>query len=109
MPKIVVHTDNEVIELQVPSGSNLRDQLLLHGLSPYGTFSKALNCGGRGLCATCGVYILDGTADDVHWHDQLAKRFRYPRLTCQITVMSDLTIQLVAGKKMWGNRHPKNP
>lgn len=109
MPKIIVYTNSEAVELGVPVGSNLREQLLANGLSPYGKISDTLNCGGNGICATCGVYIIEGDADPVHWHDRLASRFRYPRLTCQIVVTGDMTIQLLDDKWIWGNRHPKAP
>ena len=91
-------------ELKVPRGATLRDALLEHGLSPYAPAAQRLNCGGRGLCATCGVRLqADGPAPR-HWHDRLADRFGYPRLSCQITVDRDLTIHLLPDKRFWGRR-----
>lgn len=46
--------------LVVPHGVNLRRALLNAGLSPYATVTRQLNCGGRGLCATCGVWLEEG-------------------------------------------------
>jgi ferredoxin len=92
--------------LRVADGANLRRALLDAGLSPYATLTRRANCGGRGLCATCGVWLDEGEPTPAHWHDQLAARFGYPRLSCQITVTRDLTVRLVAGKRVWGGRDP---
>ena len=87
--------------LSVPSGTNLRRALLDAGLSPYSPPATRLNCGGRGICATCGVRVDDAAAP-THWHDRLADRFGYPRLSCQVTVDRDATVALVDG--VWGTR-----
>lgn len=90
--------------LAVPEGANLRQVLLDAGLSPYGPLTRRANCGGNGLCATCGVW-LDPAPEPEHWHDRLAARYGYPRLSCQITVRGDLTVRLVP-KAIWGPRRP---
>ncbi|MDX1616195.1 MAG: 2Fe-2S iron-sulfur cluster binding domain-containing protein [Candidatus Promineifilaceae bacterium] len=89
--------------LAVPRGSNLRRALLEAGVSPYTALTRRANCGGRGLCATCGVHI-DSAPSAEHWHDKLAQRFGYPRLSCQITVENDLTVRLLPEKWIWGQR-----
>lgn len=91
-------------ELSVECGRNLRRVLLEAGLSPYATATRRLNCGGRGLCATCGVRIRKGP-DPSHWHDRLADRFGYPRLSCQVRVDAPMTVELV-DKRVWGGREP---
>lgn len=106
MLQLVVHTQGETHTLQVPSGTNLRRALLDAGFSPYATLTRRVNCGGRGLCATCGVWIDDGEPVPVHWHDKLAAQYGYPRLSCQITVQTDMTIRLVDDKRIWGDRDP---
>ncbi len=93
--------------LQVPHGANLRQALLQAGLSPYGSLSRVTNCGGRGLCATCGVLFEQVQPTPGHWHDRLAASFGYPRLSCQITVEGPLTIRLLTDKIMWGPRDPQ--
>ena len=90
-------------DLQVPTGSNLRQVLLAHDLSPYAALTQRANCGGRGLCATCGVWLEDAPAP-THWHDRIGSRFGYPRLSCQITVARDLTVTLIPEKLIWGGR-----
>ncbi|MEZ4589564.1 MAG: 2Fe-2S iron-sulfur cluster-binding protein [Chloroflexota bacterium] len=90
-------------ELPVPVGSNLRQVLLNHALSPYAALTQRANCGGRGLCATCGVWLEEAPTPS-HWHDKLAHQFGYPRLSCQITVDRDLTVSLIPEKWIWGGR-----
>lgn len=98
----VRHGDGETT-LVAPRGANLRRLLLEHGFSPYTRVTERLNCGGRGLCATCGVRF-DDPPEPTHWHDRLAARFGYPRLSCQITVDEDTTVELVEDKRIWGGR-----
>ncbi|WP_423997972.1 2Fe-2S iron-sulfur cluster-binding protein [Halorubrum trapanicum] len=98
---LVVDGD-ERVELDVERGRNLRRVLLDAGLSPYAAATRRLNCGGRGLCATCGVRLREGPPAD-HWHDRLADRFGYPRLSCQISLDLPMTVALV-DKRVWGGR-----
>lgn len=100
--RLTVFAGTESHTLTVPAGTNLRKALLNAGLSPYAALTRKLNCGGRGLCATCGVWITDQEPAPRHWHDKLAKRFGYSRLSCQITIESDMVIQLDQSKKIWG-------
>nr|WP_284014696.1 2Fe-2S iron-sulfur cluster-binding protein [Halobaculum sp. DT92] len=107
----VRHADGEVL-LRVEHGAMLRDALLAADerrddvdLSPYARATERLNCGGRGLCATCGVRVVEGPDAD-HWHDRLAARFGYPRLSCRIRVVAPMTVELVADKRVWGGREP---
>jgi ferredoxin len=99
---LVVFDGDERVELDVERGRTLRRVLLDAGLSPYAPATRRLNCGGRGLCATCGVRVRDGPPAD-HWHDRLADRFGYPRLSCQIAVDRPMTVVLV-DKRVWGGR-----
>jgi ferredoxin len=100
---VVVVTDGGETELTVQRGRTLRDVLREAGLSPYTALTERANCGGRGLCATCGVRLDSDSAPD-HWHDGLAERFGYPRLSCQVTVDRDLRVRLVEDKLIWGGR-----
>jgi ferredoxin len=105
--EIVVITMDSQIRLHAPHQANLRRVLLEAGISPYTRLTRQVNCGGRGLCATCGVWILNGEPEPVHWHDVLASRFGYPRLSCQISIEGPMTIHLVTDKRIWGRRDPK--
>lgn len=102
MLTLTVLIDDETRTLQAPHGANLRQTLLDAGISPYGSISKRLNCDGKGICATCGVRIMDeNEPQPTHWHDKLAKRFGYPRLSCQIVIDRPLTIRIITDKRMW--------
>lgn len=99
---LTVDHDGERRVLSVPPGTNLRRALLDAGLSPYTSLTERANCGGRGLCATCGVRLLTPRAPE-HWHDRLAARFGYPRLSCQLTVDRNTRVRLPE-KLVWGGR-----
>lgn len=105
MPVLRIYDKSKIIhEIEAEYGSNLRKVLMDAGLSPYGSVSGRANCGGRGICATCGVWIEAGEPDPTHWHDKAANLFGYPRLSCQIRVEADMVIHLVEDKIMWGPR-----
>jgi ferredoxin len=104
MITLTVETEQGNVVLSVEKGANLRDVLLANGFNPYTPITRRLNCGGRGICATCGVWVEGSALAPQHWHDKLADGFGYPRLSCQITLDTDLTIRLVADKKVWGGR-----
>ena len=100
---VVVRHGSGETELRVPRGRNLRDVLIEHDLSPYTRVTERANCGGRGLCATCGVRLRRGPPPE-HWHDRLAARFGYPRLSCQVAVEPGMIVELVDEKLVWGPR-----
>jgi ferredoxin len=89
-------------ELTAAVGVSLRDALLAAGISPHGRYARRVNCGGRGLCATCGVRLAD-PPDPNHWHDDLADRFGYPRLSCQLPVREGMAVR-IPDKRVWGGR-----
>lgn len=101
---ITVINDDETQILHVEDGANLRRTLLNAGISPYAKLTRVANCGGRGLCATCGVWIDEGEPAPEHWHDKIGSRFGYPRLSCQITVQSNMTVRILHDKVIWGKR-----
>ena len=105
MPALTV-TDREgaTHRLEVAGGANLRRSLLDAGLSPYVALTSRANCGGRGLCATCGVWVAPPPAP-VHWNGRMAAPWGYPRLSCQITVERDLAVE-IPPKIVWGKRRP---
>jgi ferredoxin len=98
--------EDETTTLTVARGTVLRDALLAADVSPYTRYTERLNCGGRGLCATCGVRVRAGEHYPEHWHDRLAARFGYPRLSCQLRVTDDLTVA-IPDKRVWGGREPE--
>jgi len=100
--KLTVLIGDQMHILSVPHGANLRHTLLEAGFSPYTTITKWANCGGRGLCATCGVWIESGEPAPQQWHDRIGSSFGYPRLSCQITITNDMTIRILDDKMIWG-------
>ena len=105
---ITVETpDGEARELTAPDGAVLRDVLLGADLSPHGRYAGTVNCRGNGLCATCGVRLA-APPDPDHWHDDLADRFGYPRLSCQLRVREGMRVRLL-DKRVWGSREPDAP
>ncbi|PSP24646.1 ferredoxin [Halobacteriales archaeon QH_10_65_19] len=104
VPVTVVDGETETT-IQVERGRTLRDALLEHGFSVYGTVSKHANCGGRGLCSTCTVEV-DPAPEPTHWHDAAAVRFGYPRLSCCLTVEEPMTVGLL-DKHVWGQVLPR--
>jgi ferredoxin len=101
--RLVVVDEEAETELHVDRGRLLRDVLCEAGFSPYTRQTERANCGGRGLCATCGVRLADDV-EPTHWHDRLAERFGYPRLSCQVVVDRDMRVRLVEDKRLWGRR-----
>lgn len=99
---VVRHSETETT-LDVRRGRILRDVLRENDLSPYTRATERINCGGRGLCATCGVRLRTASTPE-HWHDRLAARFGYPRLSCQISVEAGLIVELDEEKRVWGSR-----
>ncbi len=103
--ELTVIEDGDRSTFSVERGTMLRDVLRNRGVSVYGTVSSRLNCGGRGLCATCTVEV-DPAPEPVHWHDAAAVRFGYPRLSCCIEVNRPMTIRLLE-KHIWGQVLPR--
>jgi len=103
VPVTVVDGDSETT-VEVEHGRVLRDALLERGFPVYGTVSRHANCGGRGLCGTCGVAV-DPPPEPTHWHDRAATRFGYPRLSCCLTVTEPMTVELL-DKYVWGQLAP---
>ncbi|MFW5708668.1 MAG: 2Fe-2S iron-sulfur cluster-binding protein [Chloroflexota bacterium] len=101
---ITVLRGGERILLEVHRGANLRRELLAASFSPYTAITQRFNCGGRGICATCGVRVVDGEPLPQHWHDRIGARFGYPRLSCQITVEHNMTVRILEEKWIWGRR-----
>ena len=95
-------SDAQTAVITAPEGATLRDVLRDAGHSPYTRLTERANCGGRGLCATCGVRLAGGPAPE-HWHDALAARWGYPRLSCQVTLDRSVRVWLPE-KLVWGGR-----
>lgn len=104
IPVTVIDGDDEGV-IKVPSGTVLRDALGANGFGVYGSVSRVANCGGRGICGTCGVRIRE-EVPAAGVHDAAAKRWGYPRLSCRIRVTEPMTVELIE-KVMWGQLRPR--
>jgi ferredoxin len=103
---LTLHIGDETHHLNAPHAANLRRFLLENGFTPYTALTRVANCGGRGICATCGVWVETGEPAPRHWHDKAAAAFGYPRLSCQIVIEGDMTVRILTDKIIWGGRDP---
>jgi ferredoxin len=101
---LTILRDDETHTVRAAHGANLRRTLLDAGFTPYTAITSRANCGGNGICATCGVWIEAGEPAPRHWHDRAAGAFGYPRLSCQISIESDMTVRILTEKVIWGAR-----
>src|SRR5436309_2559920 len=58
MPKVTFVTEKK--EIEVPLGSNLRQEAMKAGVQVYKGIHRALNCHGFGLCGSCKVLVKKG-------------------------------------------------
>lgn len=123
MPKVVFV--NEKKEIDVPVGANLRKEARAAGIEVHGTVESVLNCMGNGLCGTCRVLVKKGMENLSA--KSLMERFNlaaHPltmlasighedemRLSCQVKVMGDCTIEThpkmnLNGENFWQKPYP---
>jgi ferredoxin len=124
MPKVTIA--NEKKDIEVPAGSNLREELRKAGVEVYPDLpSKLLNCRGLGLCGTCKIYVkkdMENLSDKT-----LMERVNFSlhplsvfaaigheneiRLSCQVKVNGDCTIETkpplnLSGDNFWQKPYP---
>ena len=104
--KLTVWKNRMKYEFLLPVGKNLRKVLIEKGVSPYSAFNNKINCRGKGLCATCGVFLMNSDPTPTHWHDHIARAFGYPRLSCQIEIREDMEIE-IPPQWIWGKRRKR--
>jgi ferredoxin len=123
MPKVFFV--NEKRELEVPQGSNLRKEARQAGIEVHGTVESYLNCMGNGLCGTCRVLVKKGMENlsprslrekinlNLHPLTMLAAIGHEDemRLSCQVTVNGDCTIEThpalnLSGENFWQKPYP---
>jgi ferredoxin len=101
MPKVTFA--KEKLEIEVPSGANLRDEALKAGVQVYTGINRYVNCFGHSTCGTCKVVVKKGAENlspkgmmekvtlwrmlSVIGHEQES------RLACQCQVLGDCTIE----------------
>jgi ferredoxin len=106
---LTVREDGVETTIEAERGTILRDALRSHGFEVYGSISRVANCGGRGLCGTCGVRVTGTDGESIPTaglHDAAAERWGYPRLSCRIRVREPMTVEVI-DKVVWGQLRPK--
>lgn len=113
MPKVKFLKEKK--EIEVPKGTNLRMAMIQNGIPVYrGVHQKSYaNCGGKGRCGTCRVYIKDG--DENASAPSVWERMRTAlapfminheheaRLSCQTTVEGDMTVEATPEFNWYGD------
>lgn len=123
MPKVMLI--NEKLDLEVPSGANLRDECRKAGVSVYAGMEKYLNCQGFGLCGTCLVFVKKGMENLSP--KTLKEKFNFmahpktmlaaigheneARLACQVAVQGDCSVEVqpalnLSGDVFWKTEYP---
>ena len=125
MPKVTFVYGKEKKEVEVPEGANLREEALKAGVPVYAGLHRYLNCRGLGLCGTCRVLVKKGAENlsprtfmerlNLHLHPltQFARIGHEDemRLSCQVKVNGDCTIQTtpefnLSGENFWQKPYP---
>jgi len=101
MPKIKFVKENK--EVEVSQGKNLREAALEAGVEVYRKRHKFINCKAKGVCCTCRMLVVSGTAGNcspmtpvekfrlglswvyIGFEDQM-------RLSCQAKVEGDIQV-----------------
>jgi len=86
------------VDIEVPYGANLRDELISRGYNVYQSVSRWTNCNGKELCGTCIVDMVDGIQEcTVRSVDEANKLRDYPatyKFSCQTNVYGNVTVRL---------------
>lgn len=123
MPKVTVV--NEKKDIEVPAGSNLRQELLKAGVVTNPGPTKYLNCLGNGLCGTCKILVKEGmdhlgpktTVETLNLNFHPVTMFAAigheaeMRLACQVTVNGDCKVVTqpafnLSGENFWQKPYP---
>lgn len=92
----VRNLDNQELRCRPYPPRSLRDLLRGEGIQPHAGLFRYLNCGGRGLCGTCTVRVVDNPAGLTDRTPAERARLRtaspQSRLSCQAHVCDDVVI-----------------
>lgn len=98
MPNVKFVVEHQVVEVQ--AGRTLREIALEAGVYPNREWFRGFNCGGRGLCGTCKVWVKEskaGAASSPTLSEKLRGLGDGRRLACQTRVMGDLELTTFPG------------
>jgi len=86
------------VELVVPYGANLRDELISRKINCYQSITRWTNCNGQQLCGTCIVDVTSGiercTRRSLDESSTLRENPDTYKLACITNVYGDITVQL---------------
>jgi len=98
MPKVTFVVEH--LQVEAPPGRTVREVALEHGIKVNREPIKGLNCGGRGLCGTCKVWVNTET-DTALSPPSLLERFHGAsggrRLACRAEIRGDVRITTMPG------------
>jgi ferredoxin len=98
MPTIRFLVEHQQVEAK--SGTRLRDAALGAGIYVNRELLRGVNCGGRGLCGTCGVWVSEptsGAAGAPTIRERVHGLGRGRRLACQTEVLGDVEVTTMPG------------
>jgi len=86
------------VELVVPYGANLRDELIARKINVYQSITRWTNCNGQQLCGTCIVDVVEGidkcTRRSLDEASTLRENPGTYKLACITNVYGDCTVRL---------------
>lgn len=91
---LTVEEKGQTHHIKAEEGSNLREVLLQHDLSPHQSFFQQVNCKGDGVCATCNVQITENAPPREHWQDKASDEVGHGRLSCLIKIAEPMVVEL---------------
>jgi len=97
MPKINFVVEN--LQVEVTPGRKVRAVALENGIYVNREWVKGVNCGGRGLCGTCNVWIKapEGAVSPPNLREKLHGMGVGRRLACQTEVRGDIEVTTMPG------------
>jgi ferredoxin len=117
MPKVTIA--NEKKDIEIPQGSNLRQEAAKAGVQVYQGLDQYLNCRGLGMCGTCRVLVKKGMENlspkTMIEKITLARMFstigneKEMRLACQLSVNGDCTIETKPKTNLYGENFWQKP
>ncbi len=96
----VIHFETEHLSVEVPSGRPLREIALENGINPNREIFRGVNCGGRGLCGTCQVWIQELVPNAVsasNLRERMHGLRQGRRLACQAKILGDARVTTMPG------------
>ena len=98
MPKVYFVAENVIVN--ATKGQTIREVALKHGVYLNREYIYHLNCGGRGLCGTCRVWVKDRNEPALTPRTTMEKAYGMrgmQRLACQAKILADVAVYTVGG------------